>query len=193
MSEHRLIEQALGSLETLTLEVEAGLVPERSLIGDYAAFFRGFADTCHHGKEEDILFRRLMDRGLPRESGPLAVMYAEHEAGRAHVRRLAAIANGPGALGPLDVPILIQQAGAFIPLLRSHILKEDRVLYPMAMQVLTGPEMDEMETEFGRFEAGMRADGSFDRLHSLAARLTTHFRPDPQRMAEAARLAPCGG
>ena len=57
----------------------------------------------------------------------------------------------------------------------------------MAVRLLTGPEMDAMETEFEALEARMRADGSYDRLHGLADRLTAAFRPDPARMAAAPR------
>jgi hypothetical protein len=39
----------------------------------------------------------------------------------------------------------------------------------------------------------MRADGSYDRLPGLADRLTASFRPDPVRMAAAARMMGCGG
>jgi hypothetical protein len=39
----------------------------------------------------------------------------------------------------------------------------------------------------------MRADGSLDRLHGLADRLTAAFRPDPARMAAAAQIVGCGG
>jgi hemerythrin-like domain-containing protein len=72
MGEHRLIEQVLGSLETYVVGIEQGEAPERQTLADYAAFFRGFADACHHGKEEDLLFQRMIERGFPREAGPLA-------------------------------------------------------------------------------------------------------------------------
>lgn len=192
MSEHRLIEQALGSLETLAVAVGLGLDPERAQIADYAAFFRGFADACHHGKEEDILFRRMLERGMPRETGPLAVMYHEHELGRSHVRGIAALGVGEGPLGPQDAQLLVEHAEAFVPLLRVHIVKEDRILYPMAEQLLTGPELDAMDAEFEAFESRMRLDGSHEKLRRLAAHLIDRFRPDAVRMAEAAQLAPCG-
>ena len=82
MNEHRLIEQVLGSLETFASQVEEGLAPERPVLADYGTFLRGFADSCHHGKEEDILFQRMVERGFPRETGPVAVMLYEHEVGR---------------------------------------------------------------------------------------------------------------
>jgi hemerythrin-like domain-containing protein len=134
----------------------------------------------------------MIERGFPRESGPLAVMLHEHELGRTHVRGLAEIATGSGALGPRDAGLLLDHAAAFVPLLRQHILKEDRILYPMALQFLSAPELDAMDSEFEAFEAEMHADGSYDRLRGLVDRLTARFRPDPTRMAEAAQLAHCG-
>ncbi|MGD0266766.1 MAG: hemerythrin domain-containing protein, partial [Candidatus Methylomirabilota bacterium] len=37
---------------------------------------------CHHGKEENLLFKTMVDRGFPRQGGPIAVMLHEHETGR---------------------------------------------------------------------------------------------------------------
>jgi hemerythrin-like domain-containing protein len=192
MAEHRLIEQALGSLETYSMGVRAGAPVERDVVGEYAAFLRGFADNCHHGKEEDILFQRMLERGFPRDGGPLAVMYHEHELGRAHVRALTEIAARPGAVAAAEAQLFLTSAESYVPLLRQHILKEDRILYPMALQVLTGPELDVMSIQFEEFEARMRADGSYDRLQELAERLTIRFQPDPARMAAAAEMSHCG-
>ena len=192
MSEHRLIEQALGSLESYAAQVREGLAPGRQVIGEYAAFFRGFADTCHHGKEEDILFQRMTDHGLTRDAGPLAVMLHEHELGRAHVRALTGLASGEGVPSPRETAELLQHASGFVPLLRVHILKEDTILYPLALRMFTGPELDAMDSQFEAFETRIRADGQFDHLLALADRLTARFRPDPARMAEAANLSACG-
>ena len=180
MNEHRLIEQVLGSLETFTAEVEGGLAPERSLLADYGTFFRDFADACHHGKEEDILFQRMVERGFSRDTGPVAVMLYEHTVGRGHVSALRQVGDGAGPLAAMETQLVLENAGAFIPLLRAHIQKEDRILYPMAVRLLTGPEMDAMETEFEALEARMRADGSYDRLHGLADRLTAAVPPGPR-------------
>jgi hemerythrin-like domain-containing protein len=193
MNEHRLIEQVLGSLETFAAEVEGGLVPERTVLADYGAFLRGFADAFHHGKEEDILFLKMIERGFSRESGPVAVMLHEHRVGRSHVAVLRETGDGAGPLTAVETQLAIEHASAFIPLLRTHIQKEDRILYPMAMRLLTGLELDAMETDFEAFEARTRADGSYDGLHALADRLTAAYRPDPARMSAAAQLVGCGG
>jgi hemerythrin-like domain-containing protein len=191
IGEHRLIEQALGSLETYAAEVRAGGSPSREVVADYARFFGTFADAWHHGKEEDILFQRMVQRGFPREAGPLAVMYYEHELGRGHVKALSDIARAPGAATEREARVLLDHADAYVPLLRQHILKEDRVLYPMALQLLSGPELDALDSEFEAFEARLHADGSYDRLFALADSLSTRFRPDPARLAPAV-VAHCG-
>jgi len=191
MDEHRLIEQVLGSLETYVAGIGQGLSPERRMLADYAAFFRGFADGCHHAKEEDLLFQRLLERGFPRDTGPLAVMFHEHVLGRARVKVIVGLGEAEGPLGAVEVQLAVETASAFIELLRAHILKEDGVLYPMSERLLTGPELDALETDFDRIDKAMRADGSLDRFHGLADRLVTGFRPDPGRMAEAARVGGC--
>lgn len=193
MNEHRTIEQVLGSLETFRLEIAGGLAPERAVLADYGGFLRGFADAFHHGKEEDLLFQRMIERGFSRESGPVAVMLHEHRVGRGHVAVLREAGEGKGPLAAVETQLVLEHAGDFIPLLRAHIQKEDRILYPMALRLLSGPELDALETDFAAFESRTRADGSYDRLHGLADRLTATYRPDPARMAAAAQLVGCGG
>lgn len=49
-------------------------------------FIKGFADKCHHGKEEDILFPAMENHGMSKEGGPIAVMLHEHQLGRDHIK-----------------------------------------------------------------------------------------------------------
>ncbi|MFN8095238.1 MAG: hemerythrin domain-containing protein [Vicinamibacteria bacterium] len=192
MNEHRRIEKVLGSLETFCLEVADGLVPERTVLADYAAFFRGYADASHHGKEEDVLFARMLERGFSRESGPVAVMLHEHAVGRGHVGALGQAGGGAGAVTGVEAQLVVEHGSAFVPHLRAHIQKEDRILYPMALRLLDDGELDAMLAQFEAFDAGRRADGTYDRLEGLADRLVAAFRPDPVRMAAAESLVACG-
>lgn len=78
-AEHDLIEQALGSLRAFVTTRLAGH-------GDLAdgprflAFFRRFAGDFHHHKEEEVLFRALVDKAeLPADRGPIAALTGEHQ------------------------------------------------------------------------------------------------------------------
>ena len=192
MEEHRLIEQVLGSLESCAIAIEGGLAVERPLVKEYGEFFRGFADAYHHGKEEDILFQRMIERGFPTDSGPLAVMLHEHTEGRARVAVLKGVGEGEGAVEGGEQAAMLIAAQEFIPLLRQHIMKEDRILYPMALRTLSGPELDQMETAFEAFEKQLTGNAAGDQLRALAERLITSFAPDPERMAAAAAMPHCG-
>ena len=192
MAEHRLIEQVLGSLETLAFEVETGRPLGRPVVGDYATFFREFADACHHGKEEDLLFARMVERGFPRESGPIGVMLHEHTVGRQRVGALRGIAESAGDVGAAERHLFLESSLEYITMLRQHILKEDRILYPMATQVLVGGDLDRLESEFEAFDRKMRDSGALDRLRATADALATRFRPDPARMTAATDAGICG-
>ena len=108
-------------------------------IEDCVSFIRLYADALHHGKEEDLLFTELEKVGMSREMGPIAVMLHEHEQGRAFARGMAM--SFPGArLGETDaLARLANSARGYIDLIRSHILKEDNILFDMADQMIAEP------------------------------------------------------
>ncbi len=191
MGEHRLIERVLGSLESFAAGVGGGLSLERPLVASYARFFREFADACHHGKEEDILFQRLVERGFSRDVGPIAVMLYEHTVGRAHVSELLRVGQSAGTPVAEEVRLVVDTSDSYVPMLRAHILKEDRILYPMALRTLSPAELDTMEAAFESFERAQRADGTYDRLQRLAEELVASFPPDAARMAVAAQGGGC--
>ena len=176
MEEHRLIERVLGSLEAYTAEVRAGEPLLREAIGEFARFFSGFTDAHHHVKEEDILFRRMAEQGFPLQAGPLAVMLYEHDLGRAHVKALSEFASGDVKVGHPEQRVILEHAEMYAPFLRQHILKEDRVLYPMALDLLKEPELDAMNALFEAKDARARAEGAYDALHALADRLAARYR-----------------
>ncbi len=171
MHEHRVIEQVLSSLDAFATAVAEGGPAERDAVRDYARFFSGFADRCHHGKEEERLFAALVRAGLPREAGPIAVMLHEHELGRQHVRALAAVGAGTGSLDPAEREALVAHATAFVELLRAHIAKEDGVLFPMAAQRLSPETLARLAEEFEAFERDVMGAGEHERLHQLGERL----------------------
>src|SRR5438552_5212222 len=141
MNEHLVILRVLGSLEAFVVKVDRGIESERAFLGDYVTFLHNFADKCHHGKEEDILFERMLSYGFPAKVGPLAVMRREHALGREHLNALASVAQGSGLLSQREREAVRNHALAYIDLLRTHILKENNLLYPMALAAMPGSEM----------------------------------------------------
>ena len=166
--EHRVIEKVLDSLERV---LKDGLPVERQTVARYAEFFREFADRCHHGKEEEMLFVELARHGMPVEGGPLGCMRHEHDAGRALVRELASLGDGDGPLSYDERQQLGRAAGQLIELLRAHIQKEDEVLFPMAARMLPGPTIDELGARFDAFQRDTIGTEEYEALQEKARAL----------------------
>ena len=171
MNEHRLIEKVLSSLDRYTADVAAGTAGDRPTIARYAEFFREFADRCHHGKEENILFKALARNGMPTGSGPIAVMLHEHNIGRALVTQLASMGQGSAPLTGEERKKVRQTASNFVSLLGAHIRKEDAILFRIAEQQLPRHAMDDVAARFDAFEQREMGEGVHERLHSLAESL----------------------
>ncbi len=182
MNEHRTIERVLDALVGFAEDAVRRGTSDKDELGRFVTFVREFADACHHGKEEDILFAAMADAGFPRNGGPIAVMLHEHDQGRALVRILKDRAEQPGAWTDADRHEVAEVARGYSAMLHAHIHKEDAILYPMAEQHLAPEVMDRVGEDCERYEA--ERAGGHERLHALAealiARHAPAVHPDPQ-------------
>lgn len=167
MVEHRAIERMLAVLEEVARRLASGEAVQPRLLRQALDFIRNFADRCHHAKEEGSLFPRLEERGMPRGGGPIGVMLAEHEQGREYVQAMAgavdALERGDGGAGGL----FARNALGYVDLLREHILKEDKVLFPMADDLLGEDDQRELAQRFERVETEVMGPGVHERYHRL--------------------------
>jgi len=83
MIEHRLIERMIEVMRRQLRLWEGGRKANPSFIETAVDFIKTYADRCHHGKEEDILFRDLSKK--PISGDPWRIMeelMEEHRWGR---------------------------------------------------------------------------------------------------------------
>lgn len=166
--EHRVIEKVLTAVEKLANT--PGPVP-LGLWEKAIDFIRNFADKCHHLKEEKIFFPALEERGIPREGGPIGMMLMEHEEGRGYVRLMAAALLLAEEDPKAAETSLLDNARAYLRLLRQHIPKEDEILFPMADEVLTQEDQNKLLREFEEHEAKEIGLGVHERYLKLAREL----------------------
>lgn len=174
--EHQVILQVLDVLEALVVRGEAGDW-DFDALKDCVAFFRLFADACHHGKEEDLLFPELESRGMPREQGPIAVMLFEHRQGRALVTQMAESLSGAPAEDEAARGKLTAAARGYLQLLRNHIHKEDNVLFNMADFMVDAPGCQRLCQDYDvvcarHFEGRTKVE-----LERLAGELVSRYGP----------------
>jgi hemerythrin-like domain-containing protein len=165
--EHRIIERMLGILNAAATKVDQGQGLPPQFFPKVVDFIRNFADKCHHGKEEDTLFPALEEHGIPKQTGPLAVMLAEHDQGRTYVRGMDE-ANKRYANGDKKaLEAALDNARGYSELLRQHIDKEDNILYVMADQVLTDTKQQELLRIFGEVERERIGSGKHEEYVKL--------------------------
>ena len=63
--DHKAILSALQILERIAGDIERGATPTRGELAKFIDFLKEFADKCHHGKEEGMLFPALIEAGMP--------------------------------------------------------------------------------------------------------------------------------
>ncbi len=159
-----------GILEGASVEVDD--------FRDMISFARTYADQHHHGKEEQILFREMMDR-----LGPAAVkliqhgMLVEHDMGRFHLgeleNALARYESSPNTFDKLEILI---NAGAWANLLQRHIDKEDHVVYTFAGRSLTEEVLESINNEVALFESQAAEKGMQETALKLLKTLTDKYR-----------------
>ncbi len=183
MHEHRLIESVCDALVAFGGEIRRRGATEKEELARFVTFLREFADGCHHGKEEDVLFAAMVEGGFPRDGGPIAVMLHEHTQGRALIRALKQKAEQPGAWTDEDRRVVAEAAEGYSGLLHAHIHKEDAILYPMAEQHLAPDVLARVGEDCARFEAERTGSGEHERLHALAEELVARHGAAPRPAA----------
>ncbi len=133
--EHEVIIRVLDLLERSVDLLQHNEPIPRGFRRWVVEFSREFADRCHHGKEEDLLFPLLEIRGIPREMGPIGCMLKEHITGRECVNKM----EDAIAARPRDNVAFATAALQFVAL-REHIFKENNVLFEMASHCLSAED-----------------------------------------------------
>lgn len=148
MDEHRVIERVLAALQLNTSHISAGTDGRPGFYLEAADFIRNFADGSHHHKEEGMLFIAMQAAGVPSQGGPIGVMLAEHEQGRAFTRAMKAGAEKWQAGDLAGKPEVIENANGYANLLRQHIYKEDNILFPMADKFIQPDDQLKLTRQF---------------------------------------------
>jgi hemerythrin-like domain-containing protein len=169
--EHQIVLLVLKGAKHEAASIQAGGAVHVEIVEQMVDFFRTFVDRCHHGKEERHLFPAMHGKGMPLETGPLAVMLHEHEQGRAAVRAITGalerVKGGEAGTGRDLAKALL----GYVELLRNHISKEDNVLFPMADRILPAEEQSDIAVLFDKVEEEEIGAGVHEKYHELAHRL----------------------
>ncbi len=129
MEEHEIILYAIDVLGESTKRFNNGKNVPMKFFEDFLEIVKNFADRCHHGKEETVLFPLIETRDSSQHD-VISVLFAEHEKGRKFLAKLR------DAAGTNNVKEITESSGGYANLLKLHIQKEN-LLFPKWLSILS--------------------------------------------------------
>ncbi len=169
-NEHEAITLGLKILTRMDERVSAEQVTDIQDLSALTDFLKAFADTCHHGKEEGILFPAMQAKNLAQTQAPIARMLDEHAQGRRHLADMQAALQAE-----VNLTAFHEAARAYTSLLLAHIDKENTILFSIAQRLLSGAEQSEMAKAFEAYENTVMGPGQHDALHATLKRLLAKY------------------
>jgi hemerythrin-like domain-containing protein len=148
MVEHRLIEKMIKIMKAQLELIQAERKANPDAIERIIHFIKTYADRCHHGKEEDILFRRLAEKNISSEHKRiLGELLEEHKFGRQIVKSLTE-ANQKYQQGETAALSMIADGlRSLVKFYPSHIKKEDKNFFIPIMDYFSPEEKHAMIRE----------------------------------------------
>jgi hemerythrin-like domain-containing protein len=156
MIEHRLIEKMISVIKKVIAQMEQQGKINPEFIDLAVDFIRMYADRCHHGKEEDILFRDLNQKPLSGEHKQIMTeLVAEHQQGRKTVADLVE-AKGRYLKGdPEALPLMLDRMKFLVDFYPKHIEKEDKHFFMPIMNYFSQAEKEAMLQEEWEFDKNL--------------------------------------
>jgi hemerythrin-like domain-containing protein len=153
LHEHRIIERMVPPIKKELTRMEETKEVNPNFIDVTVDFIRTYADHCHHGKEEGILFRELAKKGLTTEHATtMRELIEEHVYARKTTRNLENAKESfvNGNLEALkEVRKFLEDLAEFYP---KHIEKEDKKFFYPVMGYFTPQEQETMVQKFYEFD-----------------------------------------
>lgn len=165
--EHGVISTLLDCLHAVMLELREHRRLEFGTANELVDLLEEFGEQLHHGKEERLLFGFVAAYGLPREAGALGVMAEEHDLGRLAFARMREALAAAESGAPRALPAFQRAAEDYLAMMRSHILKEDRVVFPLVDTLLTTDTREKLRLAMERADSFLPSD-TFERVSRQA-------------------------
>ncbi|MEW6388467.1 MAG: hemerythrin domain-containing protein [Thermodesulfobacteriota bacterium] len=183
MMEHRLIERmiALMHQELQRIKDNVAVDPEFAFVDPFfidiaVDFMRTYADRCHHGKEEDILFAALAKKELsPEHKQVMAELAAEHQWGRETTGKLIQAKESYLREEKEALDRILQYLEELADFYPKHIEKEDQHFFIPCMEYFTPAEREAMLAQMWEFDRKMIHEKYTGVVEQIESRRSCHL------------------
>lgn len=137
VDEHKLIKRLIALIPSITESMDLATEEGRQLVLDGIDFIKIYADSFHHAKEEDLLFKYFDE-----DSEIVSAFHEDHRVARNHVKNILEGVSEPNRSK------VVEHLGAYMELLQGHIKREDEILYPWMDRNISSEQEAELASSF---------------------------------------------
>lgn len=153
MIEHRLIERIIKLMDKELQNILRSNKANIDFINVAIDFIKIYADRCHHGKEENILFRDLTKKPLSIEHKRIMnELIKEHILARGIVKKLIEAKDKYKEGDNQALKAVVENIGILVKFYPEHIEKEDKHFFIPVMAYFSSEEKEAMLKEFWEFD-----------------------------------------
>jgi len=160
--EHGGIIAMLGVMAAVAKKMKNREEVKKDHLAKIAEFLTVFADKCHHGKEENILFPEVV-----KDISNLYMvneLLGEHKSGRDYIRGIIESLKYYETGNSHAYHIAVNMVG-YISLLKEHIKKESLSLFPIVDKQIPDDIQSLMEQKFETLERDVIGEGKHEKYH----------------------------
>jgi len=166
--EHGAIMKVFSILQGISGKMKENDLRVFDAFGRVLEFLKVFVDQCHHAKEEEVLFP-AMKEAQTRNRGLIQELISEHEQGRNMIRTMEA------ALGRISLEksfdALVDTVEDYLQVFRTHIRKENGLLFPEARELLPESLQALIALQFRKIEEDRIGKGRHEAFHRMIQEL----------------------
>jgi len=137
VDEHMLIKRLIALIPCIVESMDLATEDGRQLVLDGIDFIKIYADSFHHAKEEDLLFKYFDG-----DSKIVSAFHEDHRVARDHVKNILE------GVAEQDSARVTAHLGAYMKLLQGHIKREDEILYPWMDRNISAEQEAELAQAF---------------------------------------------
>ena len=168
--EHGAIMKVFAILQGVAREMETHNPKAVDHLKRILEFLTVFIDQCHHAKEEEFLFP-AMQKARTEHSRLIEELLSEHEKGRSMTAALEAALNGFEGGDEQAAAPLIETIHGYVLVFRTHLRKENGILFPEGRRLLSEHDLQAMAGRFEKLEEERIGKGRHEAFHRMIEQL----------------------
>ncbi|MBU3924954.1 hemerythrin domain-containing protein [Patescibacteria group bacterium] len=168
--DHKVISDIIKILEACANSLEEGGKCDLDILNGSMNLIKNFTHKYHRRTEESVLFKIAEKKAAPWGARNISSMLREHEEGAEQVRRVADLLResvSGGISSKKSKKAVIKNIYAYSFLLGSHLMQEEKILYPTIESLLASQERKNIMKSFERLNYEMSEVGDKDRYRNL--------------------------